>query len=198
MQNISSIRRRIGWLGLVLLMAAGTSMMPWLVDSKSQSDTHAATPSILSTASRIGTSGLPVPRFASLKNRRVNVRKGPSQTHSIAWQFQRAGLPIEITRESENWRMIRDSEGEEGWVFHSLLSGKRTAVVAPWDRDPVLRVLRDSTDHGGEALARIEPQVVVAVEQCDGSWCEIEANGHQGWIEQTDLWGVYAGEVIRR
>jgi len=146
----------------------------------------------------IGKSGLPVPRFVSLKNQRVNVRRGPSQTHPIAWQFQRAGLPVEITREFENWRMIRDSEGEEGWVFHSLLSGERTAVVAPWDRDMDLRVLRGTASQGAEAVAQIEPEVVVRVEQCNGLWCEVETGGYDGWIEQADLWGVYSGEVIGR
>ena len=198
MQIMSSIRRRIGWIGFILLVVAGVSSISGMFASEIPAGAHAATSPQAASTARIGKSGLPVPRFASLKNRRVNVRKGPSQNHSIAWQFQRAGLPVEITRESENWRMIRDSEGEEGWVFHSLLSGARTAVVAPWDRDVVLRMLRDSADRSADALARIEPEVVVSVERCDGSWCEVDAKGYRGWIEQADLWGVYAGEVIGR
>ncbi len=79
-----------------------------------------------------GPSGLPLPRFVSLKSDRVNVRAGPGQSHRVAWVFSRAGLPVEIVAEFENWRRIRDSDGSEGWVFHSLLSGRRTGVVAPW------------------------------------------------------------------
>src|SRR6187401_2096362 len=74
-------------------------------------------------------SGLPVPRYVSLKSDRVNVRAGPTKDHAVAWVFTRPGLPVEVTAEFENWRRIRDSEGAEGWVYHSLLSGKRTAVV---------------------------------------------------------------------
>src|SRR6266704_6390496 len=80
-------------------------------------------------------SGLPVPRYVSLKSDHVNLREGPSKDHGTKWIFQRAGLPVEITAESETWRRIRDSEGAEGWVLHSLLSGKRTALVAPWKKD---------------------------------------------------------------
>ena len=47
----------------------------------------------------------------------------------MAWVYTRSGLPVEITAEFENWRRVRDSEGAEGWVYHSLLSGRRTAVV---------------------------------------------------------------------
>jgi SH3-like domain-containing protein len=85
-------------------------------------------------------SGLPVPRFVSLKSDRVHVRGGPSRDHDIAWLFTRAGLPVEVTAEYDNWRRIRDWEGAEGWVYHTLLSGKRTALVAarPKQKDELL------------------------------------------------------------
>ena len=49
---------------------------------------------------RLGT-GLPVPRYVSLKTDRVNLREGPSKDHRTAWVFQRAGLPVEIIAEYE-------------------------------------------------------------------------------------------------
>ena len=78
---------------------------------------------------RCTTSGLPVPRFVSLKADRVNVRGGPDKDHDVSWVYTRVGWPVEIIAEFENWRRIRDSDGSEGWVYHSMLSGKRTAVV---------------------------------------------------------------------
>lgn len=140
--------------------------------------------------------GLPVPRFVSLKTTLVNVRRGPSKEHPIAFQFQRAALPVEIIGEFENWRQIRDSEGEEGWVFHSLLSGSRTAIVAPWDHDEVLRALRTRPRPDAAIEARLEPQVVLAVSDCDGTWCAVESGGYSGYVEQGELWGVYPGERI--
>ena len=53
-------------------------------------------------------SGLPVPRFVSLKSDHVNVRGGPNKDHDVAWVYTRPGLPVEITAEYENWRRIRD------------------------------------------------------------------------------------------
>jgi len=58
--------------------------------------------------------GLQIPRFASLRSDKVNVRQGPSSDHPVVWTFTRAGLPVEITAEFDNWRRIRDSEGSEG------------------------------------------------------------------------------------
>ena len=81
------------------------------------------------------TSGLPIPRFVSIKTDRVNVRGGPDKDHDVAWIYTRSGLPVEITAEFENWRRVRDSEGAEGWVYHSLLSGRRTAVITMKSKD---------------------------------------------------------------
>ncbi|HET9272691.1 MAG TPA: SH3 domain-containing protein, partial [Methyloceanibacter sp.] len=81
-----------------------------------------------------GKAALPVPRFVSLKSDKVNVRRGPSTDQAIVWVFSRAGLPVEVIAESDNWRRVRDSEGADGWVFHSLLSGRRTVLVAPWSK----------------------------------------------------------------
>ena len=91
------------------------------------------------------TSGLPVPRYVSLKSDHVNVRAGPTKDNDVAWVYTRSGLPVEITAEFENWRRVRDSEGAEGWVYHSLLSGRRTAVVTMKHKDD-LAPLYDRAD----------------------------------------------------
>ena len=106
-------------------------------DCRGRSELHQSTfaggdvtGSIPKDTRRVGTtSGLPVPRFVSLKSDHVNVRGGPTKDNDVSWIYTKSGLPVEITAEFENWRRIRDSEGSEGWVYHSLLSGKRTAVV---------------------------------------------------------------------
>ncbi len=137
-------------------------------------------------------SKLPVPRFVSLKTDRVNLHEGPSKDHRTVWVYERAGLPVEITAEFETWRKIRDSEGSEGWVLHSLLSGRRTALVAPWKKEPL--PLTES-DHK-TPTARLAPGVVAALKKCDGNWCRIAGVGFDGYLQQENLWGVYPGEKI--
>src|SRR6185295_1242756 len=140
-------------------------------------------------------SGLPLPRFVSLKAERVNVRRGPSSDHDVAWVFQRKGLPVEIVAEFENWRRIRDSDGAEGWVYQSMLSGRRTGVVAPWRKDDTLPLFSDP-EAGSGLVAKFKPGVLTSIEKCTGQWCDISAGGYEGWIEQRMLWGVYPGEAV--
>ena len=139
--------------------------------------------------------GLPVPRFVSLKTDRVNLREGPSKDHRTTWIFQRAGLPIEITAEFDIWRKIRDSEGSEGWVLHTLLSGRRTGLVAPWRKGENF-ALRAKPDAGANIVAQLQTGVIGNAKNCNGTWCRLSGEGFDGWIEQQNLWGVYSGEKM--
>ena len=141
------------------------------------------------------TSGLPVPRYVSLKSDHVNVRAGPTKDNDVAWVYTRSGLPVEITAEFENWRRVRDSEGAEGWVYHSLLSGRRTAVITMKTKDD-LASLYDRPDSAGTVAARLQAGVVAQVKKCATGWCRVTGNGFDGWIEQQRLWGVYADEKV--
>jgi SH3-like domain-containing protein len=146
---------------------------------------------------KLGASGLQVPRFVSLKSNRVNVRKGPSTEHAVAWVFSRAGLPVEVIAEFEHWRQIRDSEGSEGWVFHALLSGRRTALIMPWVKDRQAISLRDDSSKSADLVAQLEPGVLGSVHRCDGTWCNFTVGNYTGWIEQERLWGVYKSEKLK-
>lgn len=149
-----------------------------------------------SQAQGVGTAtGLPVPRYVSLKSDRVNLREGPSKDHRTRWVFQQAGLPVEITAEFETWRRIRDSEGSEGWVLHSLLSGRRTALVAPWKKNEEVNLYRRPAENS-EVAARLQTGVIGNVRKCDGKWCRMFGQGYDGFIQQNVLWGVYPDEKV--
>ena len=140
-------------------------------------------------------SRLPLPRFVSLKPDRVNVRGGPTRDHEVAFVFTRAGMPVEIIAESDNWRRIRDWEGAEGWVYHAMLSGRRTAVVTPKDKNQLVP-LRAKADADADVVARVQAGVLASVKRCTGTWCRISGTGFDGWVVQEQLWGVYPNENV--
>ncbi len=140
-------------------------------------------------------SGLPVPRFVSLKAKEVNVRVGPGEDYPVAWKFLKSRLPVEVTQESDNWRRIRDSDGSEGWIFQSLLSGERTAVVAPWQKGNPLPLYTNSSSDAGIA-AYLQPGVLADVDECEDGWCRLSGGNFRGWIRQDRLWGVYPDERV--
>ena len=141
------------------------------------------------------TSGLPVPRFVSLKADRVNVRGGPDKDHDVTWIYTRVGWPVEIVAEFENWRRIRDSDGSEGWVYHSMLSGKRTATVQLQSKADLV-ALHAKPDVASPVTAQLQSGVLGLVKHCTGAWCRFVGDGFDGWVEQNRLWGVYPDEKI--
>ncbi len=147
-----------------------------------------------------GGSGLPVPRYVSIKSDRVNMRKGPGTDYPTAWVYRRAGLPLEVIKEFEGWRQVRDAQGATGWVIQSFLSGRRTALVLPWEikKDtPAPQVsLRDDDSSRARPVAMIEAGVIANIATCDGRWCRVSIGNFRGYIEQKKLWGVYDGEII--
>jgi SH3-like domain-containing protein len=140
-------------------------------------------------------SGLPVPRFVSLKSDRVNVRSGPNKDQDVRWVYTRTGMPVEVTAEFENWRRIRDSEGSEGWVYHSLLSGRRTAVVMTKAKDELV-ALYDEPNTASAVVAKLQPGVQANIKTCSGTWCRLIGKGFDGWMPQERLWGAYPNEKV--
>jgi SH3-like domain-containing protein len=114
--------RRLALAGLAALLAVGSLGLSGVLPQSTVS------------AQEVGPSGLPLPRFVSLRANRVNLRVGPGTNYAVEWMYLKSGLPMEIIQEYDNWRRVRDADGAEGWINQSLLSGNRTAVVAPWHK----------------------------------------------------------------
>jgi len=148
----------------------------------------------------VQTSGLPVPRFVSLKSDRVHLRQGPGTDYKVLWVYRRAGLPVEVIREFDGWRQVRDAEGTTGWVLQSLVSGRRTVLIMPWENkaaNPPPLVLRADDRDNARAVAIMEPGVLATVRSCDGRWCYLSIGQHRGYFEQKRLWGVYEDEKFK-
>jgi len=134
---------------------------------------------------------LPLPRYVSLRAGEVNVRRGPGLEYRIDWVFRRSGLPVRIIDEYGHWRRIADSDDAGGWVYHALLTGRRTALVTA----PEV-TFRAEPDADATATAHAEQGVVAHLLQCRPEWCEVEAEGREGWVPKGAIWGVEADEVF--
>ena len=143
-----------------------------------------------------------MPRFLSLKADRVLLRQGPGTEHPAAWVFRRIGLPVEILEEAQEWSRVRDAGGTEGWVHNNLLSGRRTALVMPWEVKEGQRVpsatLREDDRESARPIVQVEAGVLAGIIACQNSWCRVSVGHYRGYIEQNKLWGTYENEEIRQ
>ena len=142
-------------------------------------------------ASARGTvTNLPLPRYVSLKASEGNARRGPSLSHRIDWLFQHRNMPLRITAEFENWRRVEDRDGAGGWIHYTLLSGVRSVVVTSPMADLHLKPAEDAL-----LVARAQDGVIAWLEACNADWCQIAADGQDGWVKKSDIWGVDADEL---
>ena len=148
---------------------------------------------VFSAAAYAQETALPLPRFASLNSGEVNLRTGPGTRYPITWVYNQKGLPVEIVREFETWRQIKDLNGDQGWLHQSMLSGKRTALITPHNLSKTV-ILRKKPNKNSAVVARLKPHLLVQLNLCAPIWCEIEVQGFVGWAEKTNLWGVYTAE----
>lgn len=135
---------------------------------------------------------LPVPRFVTLGPDEVNVRTGPGTRYPIKFVIRKGGLPVEITREFQVWREIRDIDGDKGWVHKAMLSGRRAIIVKGQ-----VRTILKKPDEAAQPVVRLEPGVIADLEGCREKWCSVKIATYDGWIRKTDIWGVYDAETIK-
>jgi SH3-like domain-containing protein len=137
--------------------------------------------------------GLPLPRFVSLRAAEVNLRAGPGIQYPVDWVYLRRGLPVEVIAEYRTWRQIKDWQGTKGWIHQSMLTKRRTVIVTG-----DTRTLRSKPSTKSPPLARVEAAVVGTLLLCPdgGGWCRVEMDGFQGWLRRVEFWGTQDNEVV--
>jgi len=137
--------------------------------------------------------GLPLPRFAALRTDDVNMRAGPGFRYPIMWVYKRRGLPMEIEREFEVWRLVEDPDGTKGWVHEATLTGRRTFLVQGTDA-----TLRARPNDDSRAVAILKVGVIGRIRSCDAGseWCRVDVRDYSGYLKRSQFWGTLPGEVI--
>jgi SH3-like domain-containing protein len=132
-----------------------------------------------------------LPRYEVLHADKVNLRAGPGDRYPIEWVYLRKDWPVEVIAQFDHWRRVRDWEGTEGWVHEKMITNRREVIVTG-----SVHGLRQSPDPRAGLIARAEPGVMAKLDECRGDWCRIEAGDTTGWVQRSDIWGVYPTENV--
>ncbi|MBL4615732.1 MAG: hypothetical protein JKY27_12775 [Magnetovibrio sp.] len=140
---------------------------------------------------QVSGSGLPLPRFVSLRAGEVNLRTGPGVQYPVEWVYRKTGLPLEVIAEYKTWRKVRDWEGSQGWVHQTMLSAKRGFVVTGGTR-----AIYAKSNGKSRTVARVQSDVSGRLISCPDSsgFCRVAVEGFEGWLNRADFWGVLRGE----
>jgi SH3-like domain-containing protein len=134
-----------------------------------------------------------LPRFVSLRSDEVNMRVGPGTKYPIEWVYKRRDLPVEIERQFEVWRWVRDADGIQGWVHEATLMGRRSFVVQKADA-----TMRSAASDTASAVAILKPGVIGRIRSCGttSDWCEVQTGSYRGYLRREQFWGTLPDEAI--
>jgi SH3-like domain-containing protein len=57
------------------------------------------------------------PYWASVASGQALSHTGPGKNYPNIWLYQRRDLPIRVVKKYENWRLIQDPDGAQGWML---------------------------------------------------------------------------------
>ena len=136
-------------------------------------------------------SGLPVPRYVTLKSHEANLRAGPGLEYPVLWQYRTPKLPVRVDAEFGIWRKIVDHDGTAGWMHGSVLSLSRMALVKT-----DMTKIRNSPDPKSTVIALAERNALMELQSCPKSWCRVATANVRGWIKRQALWGLLKAESL--
>ena len=121
--------------------------------------------------------------FLMLKNKKVNVRYGPSLDHPVKYIYRKINLPVKVIDKKENFRRIIDHKKNSGWIHVSQLK-KINSVIPLKDK-----ILFNKPSNFSKPLAKIKKGRVLIVQKCEDNWCRIKTEKFRGWIKKSHIWG---------
>ena len=123
------------------------------------------------------------PKYASIKKEKAYSRHNASFDAPLEWIYQKKNLPILIIRERDNWREIRDIDGDISWMHVSMISNKRTFInkedqnLLKYKNNNIVNVI-------------VKKGVVGKIINCDEIFCKVKIKNYKGWVEKKYLWGI--------
>lgn len=136
----------------------------------------------------------PQSKFAALKFSKVKLHSGPGFKYPVISIYISIYRPVEVIAHFDVWRMIKDLDGETGWVHKSTLTPKKYGLVI---KDKV-QLVKSNTPNS-PVVADLEKNAIIRVEKCDGGWCKATTikqpnlenyESYKGWVDQSALWGA--------
>jgi len=132
-------------------------------------------------------SGLPVPRWVSLKFDTVNARSAPGDDSRLLWVYHARGLPVQVVAETAEWRRICDPERGLAWVHRRTTDGRRMAMRLK----PEPLAIHAKANAASRTVAFLAPRSLAELDRCDkDGWCKLKAGRGSGWVPAAEVWGA--------
>ena len=140
-------------------------------------------PLLLTAVILLHTSSVSAAEFLSVTKDGVNIRSGPDTNKEILWEVFK-DLPLEVIKRQGEWIQTKDFEGDTGWIFKSLVTNNKRAIVKVNTAN-----MRIGPGKNYELVATVKYGVVFTPLEKEGDWIKVKHDdGTIGWIFKNLLW----------
>ncbi|MDW7771427.1 MAG: SH3 domain-containing protein [Desulfobulbaceae bacterium] len=127
--------------------------------------------------------------MVSISGNNVNMRSGPGTNYKVMWELSN-GFPLIVLKRSGDWLRVRDFEGTIGWI-HTSVSAKSPHMIVKVHKNSKNRInIRSGPGTNYQIVAKAYYGVVFKTMQQKNGWVNVQhADGVNGWVKRTLLWG---------
>ncbi len=124
--------------------------------------------------------------FLMLKNKKVNVRYGPSFDYPIKFVYNKIFLPVKVIDKKENFRKIIDHKKNNGWIHISQLKKSSSLIIL---EDKI--IFKKNTKFS-EPLVKLQKGRLIIFKKCLQNWCQVKTDDYLGWVQiNNNDWGFF-------
>ena len=133
----------------------------------------------------IANPGLADAKMIMVDKEKANIRSGPGKEYKIAWSVPKY-TPFEALCKYKKWYVVRDFEGDIGWVFETLVSQKKSVVIKVKSAD-----IRSEPKKTADIIWKVEKGYPFKFIDKKGKWVNVQdADGESGCVETDMIWGL--------
>ncbi|MGA7144468.1 MAG: SH3 domain-containing protein [Desulfobacterales bacterium] len=113
----------------------------------------------------------------------ANIRSGPGSNYDIIWKVNKY-YPIKVIKKVGSWIRFVDFEGDEGWIYSSLVRKIPAVITIKEDCN-----IRSGPGTNYPIVFKAEKGVAFKILSRKGKWIHVQhADGDKGWIYKTLVW----------
>jgi SH3-like domain-containing protein len=127
--------------------------------------------------------------YASVNQNGVFVRSGPSTEYRVIRSVSR-GFPVQVIGQQDKWSNIKDSVGQEGWIYTPLLGMNNSVIVNASKVN-----LRSGPGINFKVVSQADFGTILLVNNIQNNWYKVTTSGGiEGWLSHNFIWPV--GHVV--
>jgi SH3-like domain-containing protein len=118
----------------------------------------------------------------------AKIRNGPSTSYAVLWR-PRMYTPLEVLatfsdERKQLWYIVRDAEGDVGWIHYSTVLKKPGAIVTAKTIN-----VRKSPGSNTQVLYQAPKNYTFKILQTQKEWFKVEdPDGDKGWVPKKYVW----------